>query len=68
MSSLGNFQGLVPIVCGIYCLLLALGVLPRNPKDPDRMALWRRKFGGMVKVLSPIVILFGIAQLFGMFK
>jgi hypothetical protein len=68
VSNWGNLQGLIPILCGIYGLLLAQGVLPRHPKDPERLALWRRKFGGMMKVLCPIVILFGIAQLLGFFK
>jgi hypothetical protein len=64
----GNIQGLIPILGGIYGLLLAQGVLPRNPSDPERMALWRRKFGGMMRVAGPLVILFGIAQLFGLFR
>lgn len=68
MSDFGNLQGLIPILGGIYGLLLAQGLIPRNPKDPERMALWRRKFGGMMTVLCPLIILFGIAQLFGVFK
>lgn len=61
----GNLQGLIPIFAGVYGLLLAKGVLPRNPKDPERMALWRRKFGKMMTILSPLLILSGIAQLLG---
>lgn len=68
MSNCGNLQGLIPIVGGIYGLLLAQAVLPRNPKDPEKMALWRRKFGGLFTVLCPLIILFGIAQLLGFFK
>ena len=68
MSDWGKLEGLIPIFGGIYALLLAQGVLPRNPRDPERMALWRRKFGGMMTVLSPILILFGVAQLCGMFR
>jgi hypothetical protein len=41
-------------------------VLPRNPKDPERLALWRRKFGKMMTILSPLIILFGVALLFGL--
>jgi thiosulfate reductase cytochrome b subunit len=43
-------------------------VLPRKPKDPEKMALWRRKFGGIMTVLCPLIILSGIAQLFGVFR
>jgi len=62
-----NVEGLIPILGGVYILLIANGVLPRNPKDPDAMALWRRKFRGILNVLCPIVILFGILQFFGLF-
>jgi len=68
MSDWGNFQGLIPIFFGIYGLLMARGVIPRNPEDPERMALWRRKFGGMMSVICPLIILFGIAQLCGLFR
>jgi hypothetical protein len=60
-----NFEGLIPILAGIFGLLFAQGVLPRNPKDPERLALWRRKFGKMMTILSPLIILFGVALLFG---
>ena len=61
-----NVEGLIPILAGIFGLLLAQGVLPRNPKDPERLALWRRKFGKMMTILSPLIILFGVALLFGL--
>ena len=52
---------------GIHVLLVAYGVLPRNPKDPERMELWRRKFGKLMKILSPIMIASGILKLLGVF-
>ena len=61
-----NVEGLIPILAGIFGLLLAQGVLPRNPKDPERLALWRRKFGKMMTILCPLIILFGLALLFGL--
>src|SRR5262249_9479185 len=42
--------------------------LPRHPKDPEKMALSRRKFGGVLTVMSTLIMLFGIAQLFGVVK
>lgn len=66
MNSWANLQGLIPILCGIYGLLMAHGRLPHRPDDAERMALWRRKFGGLLKVCGPVCILFGIAQLFGL--
>lgn len=59
---------MIPILGGVYGLLLAQGILSSHPKDPEKAALWRRKFGGMMKVLAPIIILFGIAQLCGLFR
>ncbi len=68
MNDLSNLKGLIPIIGGIYALLLAQGVLPRKTNKPEEWALWRRKFGGFIMVAGPLLILFGIAQLFGMFK
>jgi hypothetical protein len=67
MSSwnVGNLQGLIPLLGGIYGYLLANGTLPRKPKDPEKMALWRRKFGPMLKILGPILVIFGILELLG---
>jgi len=59
-----NLGGLILIVGGIYGLLLAYRIVPRNPKDPEKMELWHRKFGKMMKILSPLLILWGIIQLF----
>jgi hypothetical protein len=61
----GNLQGLIPLLGGIYGYLLAIGTLPRKPKDPEKMALWRRKFGPMMKILAPILVVFGILELLG---
>ena len=68
MSDWGRLEGLIPLLGGVYGLLLARGILPSHPKDPEKGALWRRKFGGMMTVLGPIVILIGIAQLCGLFE
>ena len=59
-----NLGGLIPILGGVYGYLIAVGVLPRNPKEPEKMELWRRKFGGMMKILSPLIVVFGLLQLF----
>ena len=62
---LGNLQGLVPIFGGIYGFLLANGTLPKNPKEPEKMALWRRKFGPMMKIICPLLVVFGLLELTG---
>ena len=63
--NIGNLQGLIPLLGGIYGYLLANGTLPHKPKDPEKMALWRRKFGPMMKILGPILVVFGILELLG---
>ena len=63
MESL-NLSGLIPIFAGIYGLLLAFRVVPKKPKDPEKMELWHRKFGKMMKIICPLMIGFGFLQLF----
>jgi hypothetical protein len=59
-----KLSGLIPIFGGIYGLLLAYRVIPRKPKDPDKLELWHRKFGKMMKILCPFLIAFGLLELF----
>ena len=58
-----RWNGLIPLIGGIYATLMAAGYLPRNPKDPERMALWRKKFGPMMMVLGPILAVIGLIQI-----
>ena len=64
--NIGNLQGLIPLLGGIFIYLLAKGVLPRKPRDKELFAPWRLKFGPLLKVISPLVVLLGIAQLLGL--
>jgi len=64
--NVGNLEGLIPLLGGIYFYLLANGTLPRKPRDPERMAQWRRKFGRMARIIAPVLILFGILLLLGL--
>ena len=63
LESHDMWSGLFGIIAGIYGLLLAYRVLPRNPKDPEKMELWHRKFGKIMKIVSPCLIVFGILKL-----
>jgi hypothetical protein len=65
MTDWDKMKGLIPILGGVYGLLLATGVLPLKPKNPEKMELWRRKFGGTMIVLGPILIIFGLLELLG---
>jgi hypothetical protein len=62
-----NLSGLIAIAGGIYGLLAALRIV-RVSKNSESNEVWLRKFGRMMKVLSPLVILFGLAELLGILK
>lgn len=59
-----NLSGLIPILGGIYGFLMAVGAIPRQPKEPEKMELWRRKYGGMMKVICPLIVIHGFLKLF----
>ena len=60
-----QWDGLIPVIGGIYGVLLAYRIIPKKPKDPERYELWHRKFGKKMKILSPFLIVFGILELLG---
>ena len=62
-SAYDRWNGLIPFLGGIYATMLAYGYLPRTPKDPEKHALWLKKFGPMMRILGPIVILTGVITL-----
>ena len=59
-SGYDRWQGLIPLLGGVYATLLAYGVIPRKPKDPERLALWHKKFGPMMRKLGPALIFIGL--------
>ena len=59
-----NLEGLIPIIGGIFVMLVAAGKFPKNPKNPEKLKLWRDKYAPVIKFLGPFVILFGCLQLF----
>jgi hypothetical protein len=60
-----KLDGLISIFGGTYGLLLAYRVIPRKPRNPEKMELWHRKFGTVIKILSPFLIGFGLLKFFG---
>ena len=62
-----NLSGLIFVASGIYGLLAVFRVVPVS-KNPQANEQWLRKFGPTMKVLSPLIILFGLAQLFGLVR
>jgi len=62
-----SFDGLICVVGGIYALLAAFGFVQAS-KNPEANEIWRKKYGTILKILSPLVILFGLAEFWGLFK
>jgi hypothetical protein len=59
-----NPEGLIPIIGGTFAYLLATGRY--NPsKDPIKWEEWKLRWGPKLKILAPVVIVFGIAQFLG---
>jgi hypothetical protein len=62
-----NWSGLISIAFGIYLLLASFRIIQLS-KNAEANEAWLRKFGPLMKVLCPITILFGLGQLFGLFR
>ena len=63
-----NLEGLIPLAGGVYGWLFVTGTLPKHPKNPEKMAAWRQKYGTIVKVICPLLVIFGALQLIGVLK
>jgi len=58
-----NYEGIVPLMIGLYATLLGFGVLSLSA-DPQRNHQWRERYGAMMKVCGPVCLVFGAALLF----
>jgi hypothetical protein len=64
-----KWNGLVPILAGIYAVLLGGGILPIKFGNPEYSEKWRKKYGGIMKYLGLMAILAGMsALLFGYYS
>jgi hypothetical protein len=61
-----NLGGLIPVLGGIFCLLVAFRVVPvsNNAEANDR---WLQKSGTLMKVLG-VIVLFGLGEILGIFR
>jgi len=64
ISNLVN--GLISLSIGVVIILMARGMWPGA--NAERMELWRRKFGTIAYVAGPLLILFGVLTIFGLFR
>jgi hypothetical protein len=61
-----HFGGLIFVAGGLYVLLAVFGVVTLS-KNLEANEQWLLKFGRMMKVMSPIAILYGLGEIFGLF-
>jgi hypothetical protein len=61
-----HLGGLIPFAIGLYFCLVAYGVVSAGKPSPE-LDHWKARFLGPLKVLAPLVLLFGIAELLGAF-
>jgi hypothetical protein len=59
-----NLESIISLLAGIYCTLVGFRIVAPG-KNPERNEEWLRKFGTLMKIGGPLLILFGIAGLLG---
>jgi hypothetical protein len=58
-----NLEGLIPLLGGLYVLLMARGIVPVG-NDPEKAEQWRKRWGRTINWVAPITMIFGILLLF----
>ena len=61
-----NLEGLIPLLGGLYALLLARGIVPVG-KDLERAEQWRKHWRPIIHWLAPITMVFGVLLLLRVF-
>ena len=67
MQNWDTLKNVLLIALGIYGILKARGIVPRNPEDAKKSAQWRHKFGDMMMIVGPMAIIWGVLLLLGAF-
>lgn len=62
-ESIGTLvSGAIPIFSGIYITLLAFRVIGKRLGPDPKHDAWHNRFGGVMRVVGPLLILFGLFQ------
>ncbi len=62
--NVGNLEGLIPLFGGLYAYLMAKGIV-LGSKNPEKMIAWRNRFGPMLKIVGPSLMVWGLIVLSG---
>lgn len=55
-------DGVISLLAGIYCYLAAVGKIQISSNEV-KAEQWRDKFGTIMKITSPVLIIFGLFRL-----
>ena len=59
-----NMEGLIPLLGGAYGLYVA--VRPAPAKRQGEWEIWQAKYGRLMKIAGPMLMVFGLVQLLGL--
>lgn len=62
-----SLGGLLSIACGAYFWLYASGKVGAKPENPAYVR-WMSRFGRPMRIMAPLVVVFGILELLGAFS
>ena len=62
-ESYDKWAGLIPILGGVYALLLAYKIVPVKAATPEASDNWHNKFGKILKIIAPMMTLGGIVSI-----
>ena len=57
-----NYEGLIPILGGLYAALLGFGIMRPGSND-ERNRAWLSRWGTFMKICGPVLVCFGVAEL-----
>ena len=60
-----NLEGLIPLLGGAFATAAGMGLV-RVSRSPEANEVWVRQWGSKLKVVGPLVMAFGAAQLIGL--
>jgi hypothetical protein len=59
-----NVDALIPLFGGAYCTYLAFRGVPAGTAKVAEWQAWLARWGRLLKILGPILMIAGLAQLF----
>ena len=58
-----KWGGLIPLTGGILCTIFSYKIWDPKTRDPKQNELWHKRFGPMMKIIGPLLILIGAFEL-----